>query len=253
NRPRPRARWLERPCPEGRRHARHAGNRPRDPARRILRRPRLRGAAGRGQRQRPAAACHRLIGFLTDRHPDAGRLGSPPRRPLPHARFVLRHDRRHPVPMLYEERSSESRCGTPMSEIDRDLLPSREEEHLLKRALGSAIPEFIARFGAAGAVKRVEAELRRARRARSRKLYAFWSAVLAHIDSGRSDISIRGERTAPSPFGPRRGCQSHEGPARLSDDPLSPATAAGAAPPSIAGQVLETPAPNAPRRAASRA
>ena len=68
-----------------------------------------------------AAARHRLIGFLTDRFPDAGRLGSPPRRPLPHARFVLRHDRRHPVPMLYEERSSESRCGTSMSEIDRDL------------------------------------------------------------------------------------------------------------------------------------
>ena len=44
----------------------HAGNRPRDPARRILRRPRLRGAAGRGQRQRPAAARHRLIGFLTE-------------------------------------------------------------------------------------------------------------------------------------------------------------------------------------------
>ena len=59
-----------------------------------------------------------------------------------------------------------------MSEIDRDLIPSREEERLLKRALGSAIPEFIARFGAAGAIKRVEAELRRARRARSRKLYA---------------------------------------------------------------------------------
>ncbi len=40
-----------------------------------------------------------------------------------------------------------------MSEIDRDLIPSREEERLLKRALGSAIPEFIARFGADNAVK----------------------------------------------------------------------------------------------------
>jgi hypothetical protein len=57
-----------------------------------------------------------------------------------------------------------------MSEIDRDLIPSREEERVLKRALGSAIPEFIARFGAAGAIKRAEAELQRARRARSRKL-----------------------------------------------------------------------------------
>ncbi len=142
---------------------------------------------------------------------------------------------------------------TPMSEIDRDLIPSREEERLLKRGLGCTIPEFIARFGANDAIKRVEAELRRARRARSRKLYGFWSAVLAQIDPGRDEISIRGERTAPSPFGPRRGPQSHEGPARLSDDPLWPATTAGAAPPGIAGQVLETPAPNAPRRAASRA
>ena len=137
---------------------------------------------------------------------------------------------------------------------DRDLLPSREEERLLKRALGSAIPEFIARFGAADAVKRAEAELRRARRARSRKLYAFWSAVLAQIDPGRSEGSIRSERTGRSPFGPRhRGRQSHEGPARLSDDRLSPAPTARAARPVITGQALETPAPSAPRTAASRA
>ncbi len=140
-----------------------------------------------------------------------------------------------------------------MSEIDRDLSPSREEERLLKRVLGCALPEFIARLGVGGAVKRVEAELRRARRARSRKLYAFWSAVLAQIDPGRNENSIRGERTAPSPFGPHRGGQSHEGPARLSDDPLSPATAADAAPPHIGGQVLEAPAPNLPRTASSRA
>ncbi len=140
-----------------------------------------------------------------------------------------------------------------MSEIDRDLIPSREEERLLKRVLGCAIPEFIARLGADGAVKRVEAELRRAWRARSRKLIAFWSAVLAKIDSGRKVISIRGERTAPSPFDPRRGRQSLEGPALLSDDPHSSATAAGAARPGNAGQVLEMPAQNAPRTASSRA
>jgi hypothetical protein len=92
-----------------------------------------------------------------------------------------------------------------MSEIDRDLIPSREEERLLKRALGSAIPEFIARFGAAGAIKRAEAELRRARRARSRKLYAFWSAVLAQIDPGKNESSVRGDRTARSPVGPAGG------------------------------------------------
>jgi len=161
--------------------------------------------------------------------------------------------RRKSAPMLLPERPSERRCGTPMSEIDRDLLPSREEERLLRRTLGCAIPEFIAKFGADEAVKRVETELRRARRARSRKLYAFWSAVLAQIDPGRNEGSIRGERTGRSPFGPRPGRQSHEGPARLSDDRLSPAPAGGAARPVITGQALETPAPNAPRTAASRA
>jgi hypothetical protein len=152
--------------------------------------------------------------------------------------------------MLYEERSSESRCGTSVSEIDRDLIPSREEERLLKRALGSAIPEFIARFGAANAIKRAETELRRARRARSRKLYAFWSAVLAQ--PGRNESSIRGDRTARSPVGPRPERQSHEGPARLSDDRLLPAPTAGAPRPVITGQALETQAPHAPRNATSR-
>ncbi len=140
-----------------------------------------------------------------------------------------------------------------MFEIDRDLIPSREEERLLKRALGCAIPEFVARLGAAGAVKRVEAELRRARRARSRKLYAFWSAVLAHIDPSRNEGSFRGERTARGPFGPRPGRQSHEGPARLSDDRISPAPTAGAAGLVVTGQALETPAPSAPRTASRRA
>ena len=140
-----------------------------------------------------------------------------------------------------------------MSEIDSELIPSREEARLLKRALGSAIPEFIARFGAADAVKRAEAELRRARRARSRKLYAFWSAVLAQIDPGKNESSVLGDRTARSPVGPHRGRQSHEGPARLSDDRLSPAPAGGATRPFITGQAIETPAANAQRAAASRA
>ena len=147
--------------------------------------------------------------------------------------------RRKSAPMLLPERPSEPRWGTPMSEIDRDLLPSREEERLLKRTLGCAIPEFIANFGVDEAVKR----------ARSRKLYAFWSAVLAQIDPGRNESSIRGDRTARSPFRPRRGRQSHEGPARLGDDRLSPAPAGGAARPVITGQALETPAPNAASRA----
>jgi hypothetical protein len=96
-----------------------------------------------------------------------------------------------------------------MSEIDRGLIPSREDGRLLKRVLGSSIPEFIARFGADDVVKRVKAELRRAQRARSRKLYAIWSAVLAQIDAGKEASSIRGGVPAAcSPFSPCPGRQS---------------------------------------------
>jgi hypothetical protein len=154
--------------------------------------------------------------------------------------------------MLYEERSSESRCGIPMSEIDRDLPPSREEERLLKRALGSAIPEFIARFGADNAIKRAEAELRRARRARSRKLYVFWSAVLAQIDPAgmRVPSGVSGPRGAL--WVPAGGANPTKAQRGSSDDRLSPAPAGGAARPVITGQALETPAPHAPRKATSR-
>ena len=171
--------------------ARHTGNRPRYPACRILPRPRLRGPSGRGPRQRPAAARHRLIGLSCSACPAST----------------------YPSRCSMNSAPQTADGGIPMSEIDRDHIPSREEERLLKRALGSAIPGIIARLGAAGAVKRVEAELRRERRARSRNLYRFWSAVLARIDPGTKESSIRGECTARSPFGPRRGRQSHEGPA----------------------------------------
>ena len=63
-----------------------------------------------------------------------------------------------------------------------DLAPSPEERRLLNRALGCAVEEFIARFGAENAIRRVQAELRHARRARSRKLYGPWSAMLARIE-----------------------------------------------------------------------
>lgn len=139
--------------------------------------------------------------------------------------------------MLLRERLSERQCVTPMSEIDRDLLPPREEERLLKRTRGCAIPEFIADVGTDEAVKRVETELRRARRARSRKLYVFWSAVLVQIDPGRNESPVRDDRTARSPVGPCRGRQSHQGPARPGDDRLSPAPTARAARPVITGRL----------------
>ena len=90
----------------------------------------------------------------------------------------------------------------PMSEIDCKMFSLREEERLLKGALGCAIPEFIARFGTADAVKRVESELRRARRARSRKLYTFWSAVLAQIEMPAKESSIRKRAEERGPFDP---------------------------------------------------
>ena len=109
----------------------------------------------------------------------------------------------------------------PMSQLNRNLFSTREEERLLKRALGCAIPEFIARFGAADAVKRVELELRRARRARSRRLYAFWSAVLAQIATPTKRVQSGSESKcadrsiAPSGLCPTKALNSEGGRFRL--------------------------------------
>jgi hypothetical protein len=72
-----------------------------------------------------------------------------------------------------------------MSKIDRhsDLTPSPKEQRILMRALGCGVDALVARFGAENAIKRVETELRRARRARSRKLHTFWSSVLIRIET----------------------------------------------------------------------
>ena len=72
-----------------------------------------------------------------------------------------------------------------MSKIDRhsDLTPSPKEQRILMRPLGCGVEELVARLGQENAIKRVETELRRAKRARSRKLHTFWSAVLVTIDT----------------------------------------------------------------------
>jgi hypothetical protein len=73
-----------------------------------------------------------------------------------------------------------------MSKIDRHSdftpSPSREGQRILTRVLGCGVEAFIARQGQAAAVSRVSTEISRAKRARSRKLYAFWSAVLVRIE-----------------------------------------------------------------------
>ena len=54
-----------------------------------------------------------------------------------------------------------------------DLSPSSAEQRLFQLAMGCGVEDFIGRFGAETAIRRAKAELRRARRARSRKLYQF--------------------------------------------------------------------------------
>ena len=72
-----------------------------------------------------------------------------------------------------------------MPKIDRhsDLAPSPKEQPILMRTLGCNVEELVARLGAENAMRRVKTELRRAKRARSRQLYTFWSAVLIRIET----------------------------------------------------------------------
>jgi len=90
-----------------------------------------------------------------------------------------------------------------MSKIDRhrDLTPSLEEQRILMRAFGCGVEELVARFGAENAIKRVETELRRARRARSRKLHAFWSAVLVKIETETDEQRKHEARTKRAAYG----------------------------------------------------
>jgi hypothetical protein len=62
-----------------------------------------------------------------------------------------------------------------------------KEDRILMRALGCGVEELVTRFGAENAIKRVEAELRRAKRARSRKLHVFWSGVLVRIETQKHE------------------------------------------------------------------
>jgi hypothetical protein len=77
--------------------------------------------------------------------------------------------------------------ATRRSKIDRDSdftpSPLAQQQRILTRALGCGVEELVAQLGTKTAIKRFEGESRRAKRARSRKLYAFWSAVLVRIET----------------------------------------------------------------------
>jgi hypothetical protein len=87
-----------------------------------------------------------------------------------------------------------------MSKIDRhsDFTPSRQEQRIVMRTLGCSVEELVAQRGADNAIKRVETELRRAKRARSRKLYGFWSAVFVRIETETESTERRNTRPARS-------------------------------------------------------
>ena len=98
-----------------------------------------------------------------------------------------------------------------MSKIDRhsDLTPSPKEQRILMRTLGCGVEELVARFGAEKAIKRVETELRRAKRARSRKLYEFWSAVLVRIETETESNERR--NTTPARSAQPMAASGHDG------------------------------------------
>ncbi len=93
------------------------------------------------------------------------------------------------------------RCETPMPEIDCDRPLSSADERCLKRTLGCPLPEFIAKFGADEAVRRAKAELRGAKRARSRNTIPFGAR------SWRAS-STAGMKTPTEPSGRRGGALS---------------------------------------------
>jgi len=74
-----------------------------------------------------------------------------------------------------------------MTDPNPNFTPLARAQRLLKRTLGHDFPQFVARFGAPHAIQRAKAELRRAKRTRSRKLYSLWSEVLAHFDPDTAD------------------------------------------------------------------
>ena len=94
-----------------------------------------------------------------------------------------------------------------MSKIDRHSdftpSPSARQQRFLARALGCGVEELVAQLGTENAIKRVKTELRRAKRARSRKLHAFWSAVRVRIetetDEQRNTKPARSPRHMPTP------------------------------------------------------
>jgi hypothetical protein len=98
-----------------------------------------------------------------------------------------------------------------MFKIDRhsNFTPSTREQRIVTRTLGCRVEELVAQRGADNAIKRVETELRRAKRARSRKLYGFWSAVLVRIETETKSNERR--NTTPARRAQPMAASGHDG------------------------------------------
>jgi hypothetical protein len=93
-----------------------------------------------------------------------------------------------------------------MPEMDSqpDLWPSSAEQRLFQLAMGCGVEDFIGRFGAETAIRRATTELRRARRARSKKLHQFWSAMLVRLQTDIAGQARHDETRAQTPHARRR-------------------------------------------------
>ena len=142
------------------------------------------GRGSRSLRQRPRPNPPSTV---TNPEPGSRRLTRPLARPnLIGARAPAREANPSPgAPGASQAPTSpiEPTNDRPQSQLH----PLARAQRLLKRTLGHDFPQFVARFGAPHAIQRAKAELRRAKRTRSRKLYSLWSEVLAHFDPDTAD------------------------------------------------------------------
>ena len=91
-----------------------------------------------------------------------------------------------------------------MPEMDSHLPPSLAEQRVFVRAMGCGVEDFIARFGAEPAIRRVKTELRRARRSRSKKLHQFWSTMLVRLEADIAAQAPHDDTTDRAPPATRR-------------------------------------------------
>ena len=158
------------------------------------------GRGSRSLRQRPRPNPPSTV---TNPEPGSRRLTRPLARPnLIGARAPAREANPSPgAPGASQAPTSpiEPTNDRPQSQLH----PLARAQRLLKRTLGHDFPQFVARFGAPHAIQRAKAELRRAKRARCRKLYSLWSEVLAQLDPDTAN-NTNPRNDLPSPKGRTR-------------------------------------------------